>query len=148
MELKIKKLVPEAELPQKAHESDAGFDLVAVSKTLDENGNVVYGTGLAMEIPEGYVGLVFPRSSIAKKDVSLSNAVGVIDPGFRGEVMAKFKMAVRRTEAGVTFLDEEYQVGERIAQLVIMKLPDIQIVESEDLSESDRGEGGYGSSGM
>lgn len=154
MVVKIKKLVPEAVMPKKAHSTDAGYDLVAVSRSVDESGAVVYGTGLAMEIPEGYVGLVFPRSSIAKKDLVLSNCVGVIDSGFRGEVMAKFKpsLSVRRAADDEWSLvsmkcKEIYEVGDRIAQLVIMKLPDVFMVESEELSESERGEGGYGSSG-
>ena len=67
------------------------MDLVAVSKSYDENLNVCYGTGLAFEIPEGYMGLVFPRSSISKKDLTLSNSVGVIDSGYRGEVFLKFR---------------------------------------------------------
>lgn len=154
MVVKIKKLVPEAVMPKKAHSTDAGFDLVAVSREVDDDGAVVYGTGLAMEIPEGYVGLVFPRSSIAKKDLVLSNAVGCVDSGYRGEVMAKFKpsLSVRRAaDDEWSFVSmkckEIYKVGDRIAQLVIMKLPDVFMVESEELSESERGEGGYGSSG-
>lgn len=155
MVVKIKRLVPEAVMPKKAHSTDAGYDLVAVSRSVDESGAVVYGTGLAMEIPEGYVGLVFPRSSIAKKDLVLSNCVGVIDSGFRGEVMAKFKpsLSVSHTPdipewSFVSMKCKEiYEVGDRIAQLVIMKLPDVFMVESEELSESERGEGGYGSSG-
>lgn len=144
MELKIKRLVPEAVVPKKAHASDAGFDLVAVSRKLDEDGAVVYGTGLAMEIEDGYVGLVFPRSSVARKDVILSNCVGVIDSGYRGEVMAKFKLLdplVRHKEY------HWYEVGDRIAQLVIMKLPDVELKEVSELGDSDRGTGGYGSSG-
>lgn len=155
MVVKIKRLVPEAVMPKKAHSTDAGYDLVAVSRSVDESGAVVYGTGLAMEIPEGYVGLVFPRSSIAKKDLALSNAVGCVDSGYRGEVMAKFKpsLSVRRAAdiPELTLVSmkckEIYEVGDRIAQLVIMKLPDVQLIESEELSESERGEGGYGSSG-
>lgn len=144
MKVKIKRLVAEAVMPRKAHASDAGWDLVAVSWELDENGALVYGTGLAMEIPEGYVGLVFPRSSIVKKGLMLSNSVGVIDSGYRGEVMAKFKLAeplVERDGFGI------YNVGERIAQLVIVKLPEVEMEETERLSESERGEGGYGSTG-
>ena len=145
MKVKIKRLVSEAVMPRRAHASDAGWDLVAVSRTVDADGAVVYGTGLAMEIPEGYVGLVFPRSSVAKKDLVLSNCVGVIDSGYRGEVMAKFKLLdplVKHDEY------HWYDVGDRIAQIVIMRLPEIEMVESEDLGWSDRGEGGYGSTGM
>lgn len=144
MVVKVKKLVPEAAMPQRAHASDAGYDLVAVSRKVDEDGAIVYGFGLAMEIPEGYVGLIFPRSSIAKKDLILSNCVGVVDSCYRGEVMAKFKFV------GPLLMHEEYHwydIGERIAQLIVMKLPDVQLVEAEELSESERGTGGYGSSG-
>lgn len=79
MDIKIKKLNENAVIPRYAKDGDAGMDLTATSKYYDENGNVCYGTGLAFEIPDGYVGLVFPRSSLCKKDLSLSNAVGVID---------------------------------------------------------------------
>lgn len=145
MKVKIKRLVSEAVMPRRAHASDAGWDLVAVSRKVDADGAVVYGTGLAMEIPEGYVGLAFPRSSVAKKDLVLSNCVGVIDSGYRGEVMAKFKLLdplVKHDEY------HWYDIGDRIAQIVIMRLPEVEMVESEDLSESDRGEGGFGSTGM
>ena len=152
MEIRVKKLVPEAVVPKRAHASDAGFDLVAVSRKVDEDGAVVYGTGLAFEIPEGYVGLIFPRSSVAKKDMILSNCVGVIDAGYRGEVMAKFKAVPRMFEnadsVGVTFCrHEEYNIGERICQIVFVKLPEVELVESDELSASDRGTGGYGSTG-
>ena len=100
MKVKIKKLCDSAVIPQYAHPTDADMDLVAVSKSFDDNGNTVYGTGISVEIPEGYVGLIFPRSSISKKDLLLTNSVGVIDSGYRGE-----------------------------------------------LSDSDRGHGGYGSTG-
>lgn len=79
MKLKIKKLHPNAVIPQYAKLGDAGLDLVATSLTLDEDNNLVYGTGLAFEIPTGYVGLLFPRSSNSKKDLILANHVGVID---------------------------------------------------------------------
>ena len=79
MKVKIKKLCENAVIPSYANPGDAGMDLVATSRMFDKYGNVEYGTGLAMEIPEGYVGLIFPRSSICKQDLSLSNAVGVID---------------------------------------------------------------------
>jgi dUTP pyrophosphatase len=79
MIIKIKKLHPDAVIPKYAHATDAGLDLVAISKKVDDNGNIEYDTGLAIEIPDGHVGLIFPRSSISKIDLSLSNAVGVID---------------------------------------------------------------------
>lgn len=144
MVVKVKKLVPEAVLPNKAHADDAGFDLVAVSGGwVEEEKLYVYHTGLAFEIPEGYVGLVFPRSSVAKKDLILSNCVGVIDAGYRGEVTAKFGTAQRMMMRG----DLIYHAGDRICQIVFVKLPDVQLVESDELSASGRGEGGYGSTG-
>ena len=144
MVVKVKKLVPEAMLPKKAHADDAGFDLVAVSGGWAEEEKLyVYHTGLAFEIPEGYVGLVFPRSSVAKKDLILSNCVGVIDAGYRGEVSANFGLAQRPMMRG----DLIYHAGDRICQIVFVKLPDVQLVESDELSASERGEGGYGSSG-
>lgn len=144
MKVKIKRLVSEAVMPKKAHASDAGFDIVAVSGGWDESESVyVYHTGLAMDIPEGYVGLLFPRSSIAKKDLILSNCVGVIDSGYHGEVLAKFGLANRPTVK-----DCIYHAGDRIMQLIVMPLLDVELVESEDLGWSDRGEGGFGSTGM
>lgn len=136
---KFKKLVPEAVVPTKAHESDAGFDLVAVS-AMFQDGCWVCGTGLALEIPDGYVGLVFPRSSIAGRNMLLSNGVGVIDSGYRGEVMFKFRPAG-------DFSKPMYMVGERVGQLIIVPYPEVEFVEADGLDESDRGTGGYGSSG-
>lgn len=139
LNVKIKKLTERAKLPTKAHPTDAGYDLYADSQSIDKNYNIVYGTGIAVEIPTGYVGLVFPRSSIASTDIMLSNSVGVIDSGYRGEVMAKFKR--------VTGEFNTYKVGDRIAQLIIIPYPEVVFEEVEELSSSDRGEGGYGSSG-
>jgi len=94
---------------------------------------------LAMEVPEGYVGLIFPRSSISKTDHYLRNSVGVIDSGYRGEI--KIRMSTPLL-GGV-----EYKEGDRIAQLIIMKLPWVNIEEVEELSDTDRGDGGFGSTG-
>jgi dUTP pyrophosphatase len=136
LNIKIKKLHKDAVIPTKAHATDAGCDLYATSCHYD-NGLIIYGTGIAVEIPEGYVGLVFPRSSIANTHLTLSNSVGVIDSGYRGEVMAKFRKGGSRG----------YNVGERIAQLIILPYPEVVCEEADELSESDRGTGGYGSSG-
>lgn len=140
MKVKIKKLHPDAVIPKYAKPGDAGMDLTAVSVE-DEyyNGNVVYNTGLAFEIPEGYVGLLFPRSSNSKKGLLLSNSVGVIDSGYRGEVSFKFK--VLNSSMGV------YKVGERIGQILIIPYPQIEFEEVEELSETERGTGSYGSTG-
>lgn len=146
MKVKVKRLNEQAVIPHYAHIGDAGMDLTATSMSFDDDGCVVYGTGLAMEIPEGYVGLVFPRSSIAKKGVALSNAVGVIDSNFRGEILAKFK-PTRYFQLPNSNEPQIYKVGERIAQLIIMPYPSIELVEANELSDTDRGEGGYGSTG-
>jgi len=153
MKVRIKKLYNDSILPTKAHDTDAGYDLYAHSMSHDNDGNIVYGCGIAFEIPKGYVGLVFPRSSNAQKDLLLSNSVGVVDSGFRGEISFKFKqhwsfatmwepsVYLRRNE------DRDYRVGERIGQIVIMPYPEIEFVESDSLSGSDRGLDSYGSSG-
>lgn len=141
MEVKIKRLNENAVIPQYAHNTDAGMDLTAISKTTDENGCVVYGTGLAFEIPEGYVGLLFPRSSNAKKALLLTNSVGVVDSGYRGEVMMKFRKSY-------PFEMPIYEVGERIGQIIIMPYPKVTFIEADELSSSERGAGGYGSTGV
>lgn len=139
MKVKIKKLHPDAVIPQYAKPGDAGLDLVAVVETWNEdNSMVTYDTGLAIEIPDGYVGLVFPRSSISKTVLSLSNSVGVIDSGYRGPIMFKF----RYPEEGPV-----YDTGDRVAQLIIMPYPQIEFEEVEELSSTERGEGGFGSTG-
>lgn len=157
MKVKIKKLFPEAVIPSYAREGDAGLDLTATSVRIDGYGNIEYGTGLAFEIPEGYVGLIFPRSSCCKKDIILTNCVGVIDSGYRGEVTFKFKPlrdhAYKIWEDGREYSHTRaigcpsYSVGERVGQIIIMPYPKIEFEEVEELSETERGVGGYGSSG-
>lgn len=138
IKLKIKKLDDRATIPSYAKKGDAGIDLVAT--TMISNGYFIeYGTDLAIEIPEGYVGYVFPRSSISKTDHYLRNSVGVIDSGYRGEI--KIRMSI--PELG----SKQYINGDKIAQLIIMKLPWVDIEEVDELSETDRGEGGFGSTG-
>lgn len=141
MQVKIKKLHVDAVIPAYSKPGDAGMDLTAVSATQDQYGNVVYGTGLAVEIPEGYVGLIFPRSSNSKTDLYLTNHVGVVDSGYRGEIMFKFRPVNGLLNAKV------FQVGERVGQLIILPYPTIMFEETEELSDSDRGAGGFGSTG-
>ena len=138
MEVKIKKLVKEAVIPTYAKHGDAGMDLTATSRIFDKYGNVVYGTGLAVAIPEGHMGLLFPRSSNSKMDLLLCNSVGVIDSGYRGELLLKYKIT---TDSLPTI----YQPGEKIGQLIIIPYPKIEPIEAEELSDSDRNEGGFGS---
>ena len=143
MKVKIKKLYKDSVLPTKAHATDAGYDLYAYSWMRDFYGNLWYSTGIAMEIPEGYVGLVFPRSSISKKELLLTNSVGVIDSGYRGDISFKFVDAPK--VGGEP--EKEYKKGDRIGQIIIMPYPEIEFVEVDELSDSERGDGGYGSSG-
>ena len=139
MKVKVMKLDAGATIPKYAKPGDAGMDLYAVSESFDDHGNYVYGTGLAMEIPEGYVGLIFPRSSISKTAHSLRNAVGVIDSGYRGEIMMKYDIN--------TLNSPVYKVGDRIAQIIILPYPQIEFEEAWELSKTQRGKGGFGSSG-
>ena len=159
MKVRIKKLHPDAVIPKYAHPTDAGMDLTAVSKSFDEHGNACYGTGLAFEIPKGFVGLLFPRSSNSKQDLLLSNSVGVIDSGYIGEVMMKFKVfnhfekfdlydhKQALSRYGGIIDTDTYEPGDRIGQLIIMPYPTIEFEECDELSNSERGAGGYGSTG-
>ena len=144
MKVNIKKLNPNAVIPSYAKHGDAGMDLTATSKSYDEHGNVVYGTSLAFEIPAGYVGLLFPRSSNTKKDLILGNSVGVIDSGYRGEVVFKFRELLP-SERDIEFGAREYEIGDRIGQLIIMPIPHIEFNLVDELSYTDRGVGGFGS---
>lgn len=139
LQLRMKKLVPEAVVPAYAKPGDAGLDLTATSVKFDESTRKLkVGYGLAMEIPFGYVGLVFPRSSVHKSGLVMSNCVGVVDSGYRGEVCSIFYVPEGATP---------YAVGDRCAQLVVLPYPQVQTIEAEELSETDRGAGGFGSTG-
>lgn len=138
MKIKIKKLNPNAAVPKYAKPGDAGMDLTVTHCCLRDNKWYV-GFGIAMEIPEGYVGLIFPRSSIHKTGCRLTNCVGVIDSGYRGEISAVFDVRHWRNAA--------YQKGERAAQIIIMPYPQVEFVTVDKLSTTERGEGGYGSTG-
>lgn len=139
LKVKIKRLTQNSVIPQYAKNGDAGLDLTAAS--IEQKGDkIIYHCGLAFEIPEGYFGLVVPRSSNAKKDLLLTNSVGIIDSGYRGEITAVFQ----KTRLLYTDL---YNVGDRFAQLIILPYPQIEFEEVEELSKTERGIGGYGSSG-
>jgi dUTP pyrophosphatase len=147
MKVKIKKLDPEAVLPFYSKPGDAGMDLTATSKEYNSyTHSIKYGTGIAIEIPEGYVGLLFPRSSICRKELILSNSVGVIDSGYRGEISFDFKMIVHPDRD----LDEvsDYRIGDRIGQIIILPYPQIEFEEVEELSTTERNTGGFGSTGV
>ena len=154
LQVNIKKLSDNAVIPTYAKDGDAGMDLTATSKSYDDHGNVVYGTSLAFEIPKGYVGLLFPRSSNTKKDLILGNSVGVLDSGYRGEVVFKFKPTIYYdvNSGSDSFIDSpkhslnNYEIGDRIGQIIIMPHPQIVFNIVDELSSSDRGIGGFGSS--
>jgi|TARA_R110000772_G_scaffold161877_2_gene273025 dUTP pyrophosphatase len=137
VKIKVKKLHPDAVIPFYAKDGDAGMDLTAIDVSADEGG-ITYKTGLAIEIPRWHVGLLFPRSSVYKTGQSLTNCVGVIDSGYRGEIMMKFTLSR---------FQREYDIGDRVGQLIIMPYPMIEFVEAEELTETDRGDGSYGSTG-
>ena len=139
--VKVKKLDPNAVVPSYSKVGDAGMDLTITKEIENTSFSVSYGFGIAMEIPQGYVGLVFPRSSVRNQDLILSNCVGVIDSGYRGELQATFK----KTNG----LDSiKYKVGERGAQIIILPYPTIYMTEVPELSNTERGDGGFGSTGV
>jgi dUTP pyrophosphatase len=158
MIVKIKKLNENAVIPSYSKDGDAGMDLTAISKTFDSDGNVVYDTGLSFEIPKGYVGLLFPRSSNAKKDLVLTNSVGVLDSGYRGTVMFKYKpidslsyeeeFTEEAPDTDEDFTIKMYEVGERVGQIIILPYPTIEFEEVNELTETNRGTGGFGSTGL
>ena len=139
VKLKIKKLTPEAKIPEYAKEGDACMDVYATSKEEKEK-YVQYGTGLAFELPERHAMLVFPRSSVTKRDMMLKNSVGVLDSGYRGELKLRFN----KTQYENTDI---YETGEKIGQIMIIPLPEVEVEEVEELEDSSRGEGGFGSTG-
>mgnify|MGYP003638630170 CR=1 FL=1 len=152
MKIKIKKLDPEAVIPKYAKSGDAGMDLTSVSMTIeysdcDEGFSspsekyIEYDTGLAMEIPEGYVGLLFPRSSVSKTDLILANCVGVVDSGYRGPVKLRFRKSI------CTANPTKYEPGDRVGQIIIMSVPNFEFEEADELTDTTRGEGGFGSTG-
>jgi dUTP pyrophosphatase len=141
MQVRIKKLNENAVIPTYAKEGDAGMDVIATSIISDTPTQITYGLGIALEIPNGFVGLVFPRSSIRKTRLQLSNSVGVIDSGYRGELQATFNKITTTLENQ----KNDYKVGDRVAQIMIIPHPSIDFQEVEYLSNTQRGEGGFGS---
>lgn len=138
MKVQFKKLNNKAVMPEKAHPTDAGFDLTATSRTY-QGGCYVYGTGIALELPKDYAAFLFQRSSVSKKGLILANCVGVIDSDYRGELILKFRQ--------VNDHPILYNVGEKIGQMIIQKLPHIELEETKEISKTERGDGGFGSTG-
>lgn len=141
MEIRFKKLSETAVAPFQGSKFAAGFDL-----TVDElefsNDQIKYNSNIAVEIPEGYVGLLFPRSSVYKHHILLTNSVGVIDSDYRGPIKAVFQR-----EEAIRYKISGYRIGERFAQLIIVQNPSVKYIESDTLSETERGDKGYGSTG-
>lgn len=139
MEVRIKKLAEHAVVPSYAIDGDCGLDITATGfKWNDLAGFIEYNTSLSIEIPKGYAGFLFPRSSISKTSLAMSNSVGIIDSNYRGEIKIRFR---------INDHTNRYDIGDRIAQLVILPYPEISLVEVEELSETERGTGGFGSTG-
>lgn len=140
--LAVKRLRPDALVPTRAYAGDAGFDLAACERVeLAPGARAVVGTGIAVAIPPGHAGLVVPRSGLAARHgLGKVNAPGLIDEGYRGEI----KVILHNTDRDEPFLVEP---GMRIAQLVVVELPPIELVEVTELPPSERGVGGLGSSG-
>ena len=137
MKVKIKKLVENAVIPAYAKYGDAAMDLTAVSREIIDSEHIKYNFGISIEIPFGYLGLIFPRSSCFKKKQVFSNSVGVIDSGYRGEISAVM----------IETSEYSYQSRDRVAKILILPYPQIEFELTDDLSESERGKGGYGSTG-
>ena len=168
MKIKYKKLAPEAKEPFRLYNMDAGFDMFATSMIETDN-FIEYKTGIAFQIPEGMVGMVFPRSSITKYDMMLKNSVGIIDSSFRGEIVFRFVKVINELYSnidnanthGIYYEDGKainiallnrhmklYDIDDRIGQIIFMPLPEVTLVESDELSNTERGEGGFGSTGV
>jgi len=139
MKLKIKKLHADAIIPKYAHFDDAGFDLFAVEDTLvKKNERAIIKIGIAMEIPTGYVGLVWDKSGISVKE-GIKTLAGVVDSTYRGEAL----VAV----INLGNVDYVFKKGHKVAQMIIQKKETVEFEEVEELSETKRGEGGFGSTG-
>jgi dUTP pyrophosphatase len=142
MRLAVRRLAPDARLPTRSYDTDAGFDLYAAEAvTLPAGRRAAVGTGIALELPERHAGLVLPRSGLAAEHgIALVNAPGLIDAGYRGEV----RILLLNTDPDDGF---DIAPGDRIAQLVVVRVETPDVVEVEELAASARGESGFGSSG-
>lgn len=141
IELPIRRLRPDAQVPTRAYAGDAGIDLAACERVeLPPGERALVPTGLAVAIPDGYAGYVQPRSGLATRHgISIVNTPGLVDSGYRGELLVN----LLNTDPREPFVVEP---GMRIAQLVVLAVPDVEPVEVDELPESDRGDRGFGSS--
>lgn len=149
LKVRFKKLVEDAVTPRYSKEGDAGMDLTAVRTEFADYGNQLKAyTGIAVEIPKGYVGLLFPRSSIVKTNNRLGNCVGVIDSGYRGEITFVFdNININPATRKLSNYNYNYDSGDRVGQLVILPFPKVELEEVDELSDTERGTGGYGHTG-
>jgi dUTP pyrophosphatase len=138
IDIKIRKVHPDAVIPFRAHATDAGMDVTAISMEMTED-YVEYDTGLQFQLPEGYAMLIFPRSSNSKKDLLLCNSVGILDAGYMGNLKLRFKL----TTEGYT--EKIYNPGDKVGQIMIIPYPEINFIETEVFNETERGDGGFGS---
>lgn len=138
IDVKIRKVHPDAVTPFRAHATDAGMDVIAISMEMTED-YVEYDTGLQFQLPEGYAILIFPRSSNSKKDLLLCNSVGILDAGYTGNLKLRFKL----TTEGYT--EKIYNPGDKVGQIMIIPYPEINFIETEVFNETERGDGGFGS---
>lgn len=142
MQLQVKKLAPEAQLPTRAHDTDAGFDLYSpIGVNISVGATVTIPTKLAISLPENTVGLIYPRSSLGTRHgIVLANTVGVIDSGYRGEIMLVVTNHGNRPYT--------IHAGDRVAQMIVTPYYAPDVIEVSDLDASDRGTGGFGSTGQ
>lgn len=169
IDVKIKKLDERAVIPQYAKPGDAGMDVYAIEKNVTDD-YIEYDTGLSFEVPEGYVMLIFPRSSNSKMDLLLANSVGVLDSGYRGPLKLRYKRSYRientpdedtnfkHTTTSIVNYNcahdyqwnacKWYSVGDRVGQIMILPYPQINFIEVDQLSDTERGSGGFGSTGV
>lgn len=143
MKLNIKKLTPDSILPTYATPGSNGIDLYCTAVVIHPD-YAEFRTGIAVEIPVGYVGLLVPRSSVSNKNLVMANSCGIIDSDYRGEVSMRFKVLDSASHGAFKY-SKLYTQGEKVGQLVIVPAPKMEIVEVKELDETDRGSGGFGS---
>jgi dUTP pyrophosphatase len=150
MKVKIKKLYTDVKLPIKGSLHAACYDVYAHSINVGPSGKVVIGLGFATEIPEGWKGIIVPRSNLVKHQWVMNNSIGVIDSDYRGEWMIILTHISNNSAYPVTLLGSTfpYKVGERVAQIYFDKVEEVELSEVAEIASSDRGEGSFGSTGL
>lgn len=142
LKVKFKKLHADTKLPVKGSLDAACYDVYAHSAERDYEGLLTYKLGFSTEIPEGWMAVIVPRSNLSKQKWMLGNSLGIIDSDYRGEWMIKFRAI------GHTYGPAPYKVGDRVAQIYFQKVVDVEFEEVDELSDTERGSGGFGSTGI